>query len=93
VCGINFYSGSEFPRWRNNLFIASLAAQELRRLEIVDGKVAYQEIIFKNLGRIRHVITGPDGALYVLLQSRIVRVSAAPDKVASHSGPVPSTKG
>ena len=93
VCGINFYSGSEFPRWRNNLFIASLAAQELRRLEIVDGKVAYQEIIFKNLGRIRHVITGPDGALYVLLQSRIVRVSAALDKVASHSGPVPSTKG
>jgi glucose/arabinose dehydrogenase len=93
VCGMNFYSGNEFPRWQNNLFIASLAAQELRRLEVVGGKVVYQEIIFKNLGRIRHVITGPDGALYVLLPSRIARVSAAPDKVASGHGATPPTKG
>jgi glucose/arabinose dehydrogenase len=93
VCGMNFYSGNEFPRWQNNLFIASLAAQELRRLEVVGGKVIYQEIIFKNLGRIRHVITGPDGALYVLLPSRIARISAAPDKVAAGPGAIPPTKG
>ncbi|MBM3872636.1 MAG: hypothetical protein FJ382_02690 [Verrucomicrobia bacterium] len=83
VCGMNFCTGNEFPRWKNHLFITSLAAQELRRLEVVDGKVVYQEILFKNLGRIRHVITGPDGALYVLLPSRIARISAAPEKVAA----------
>lgn len=78
VCGINFYTGDKFPKWKNHLFIASLAAEELRRLEIKDGKVATQEIIFKGLGRIRHVITGPDGALYVLLNNRIARVTPAP---------------
>ncbi len=74
-CGANFYTGDLFPKWKNHLFLASLAAQELRRIEIADGKVVTQEVIFKNLGRIRHVITGPDGALYVLLQQRIVRLT------------------
>ncbi len=74
-CGINFYTGDAFPKWKNHLFLASLAAQELRRLELVDRKVVKQEIIFKNIGRIRHVIGGPDGALYVLLPERIARLA------------------
>jgi glucose/arabinose dehydrogenase len=77
-CGANFYTGDLFPKWKNHLFVASLAAEELRRLEIADGKVVAQEVIFKNLGRIRHVITGPDGALYVLLPARIARLAPAP---------------
>lgn len=76
-CGASFYSGDLFPRWKNNLFVASLAAEELRRLELKDGKLVTQEIIFKSIGRIRHVITGPDGALYVLLPKRIARLAPA----------------
>jgi glucose/arabinose dehydrogenase len=76
-CGANFYTGELFPQWKNQLFVASLAAQELRRLEIRDGKVVAQEIIFKDLGRLRHVIGGPDGALYVLLPERIARLAPA----------------
>lgn len=77
VCGINFYTGSLFPKWKNHLFVASLAAQELRRLEIQKGKVVREEVLFKDLGRIRHVIGGPDGALYVLLPDRISRITPA----------------
>jgi glucose/arabinose dehydrogenase/cytochrome c5 len=77
VCGINFYTGDLFPQWKGNLFLASLAAQELRRITIKDGKVTGQETIFKDLGRIRQVITGPDGALYVLLPERIARLKPA----------------
>lgn len=77
VCGINFYTGDLFPKWKNQLFVASLAAQELRRVEVQGGKVAKQEIIFKNIGRVRHVIGGPDGALYVLLPERIARLAPA----------------
>ncbi len=77
VCGMNFYTGDLFPKWKNHLFITSLAAEELRRLEVRGGEVIEQEVIFKNLGRIRHVITGPDGALYVLLPKRIVRLAPA----------------
>jgi glucose/arabinose dehydrogenase len=34
--------------------------------------------VFKGLGRIRDVVSGPDGALYVLLPNRIARVAPAP---------------
>lgn len=78
VCGMNFYSGDAFPQWKHNILLTSLAAQELRRLELKDGKVVVQEILFKNLGRIRHAIGGPDGAIYVLLPERIVRLAPAP---------------
>ncbi len=74
-CGANFYTGDLFPKWKNQLFVASLAAEELRRLEIKDGKLVTQEVLFKGIGRIRHVIGGPDGALYVLLPNRIARVA------------------
>ena len=76
-CGMNFYTGSLFPKWKNHLFVASLAAQELRRLELKDHKVVAQEVLFKDLGRIRHVIGGPDGAIYVLLPERIARIAPA----------------
>ncbi len=75
VCGMNFYTGDLFPQWKNQIFFASLSAEELRRVEVRDGKVVQEEMIFKKLGRIRHVITGPDGALYVLLTKRIVRLT------------------
>lgn len=76
-CGMNFYTGNLFPKWKDHLFITALAAQELRRLEVKHDKVVAQEVIFKDLGRIRHVVGGPDGALYVLLPSRIARVTPA----------------
>ena len=41
--------------------------------------VTHQETIFKGFGRVRHVITGPDGLLYVALNDpgRIVRLVPA----------------
>ena len=77
-CGANFYTGDLFPKWKNHLFIATLAAEELHRIELVGGKVVAQEVVFKGLGRIRDVVNGPDGALYVLLPNRIARVAPAP---------------
>lgn len=76
-CGMGFYTGDRFPKWKNNLFVTSLAAQELRRLEIKDGKVLSQEVVFKGLGRLRDVATGPDGLLYVLFPDRVARLVPA----------------
>jgi glucose/arabinose dehydrogenase len=67
--GINFYSGNRYRGWKNNLFVAGLAGQQLRRLEINGRKVVTQEVLFEKYGRVRTVITGPDGLLYVLLQN------------------------
>jgi aldose sugar dehydrogenase len=64
---ITFYTGDRFPHWRNNLFPGSLAAQELRRLVLDGHSVTHQEILFKGIGRVRHVVNGPDGYLYLVL--------------------------
>ncbi|MBL9188432.1 MAG: PQQ-dependent sugar dehydrogenase [Opitutaceae bacterium] len=76
-CGMSFYTGDKFPQWKNHLFLSSLAAQQLVRLELQGGKVVDQEVIFRDIGRIRHVTSGPDGALYVLLPTRIAKVTPA----------------
>ncbi|MGH7943556.1 MAG: PQQ-dependent sugar dehydrogenase [Opitutaceae bacterium] len=77
-CGMDFYTGDKFPKWRNQLFLTTLAAQELSRLEIKNGKVVAQEVLFKGTEkteRMRHVIGGPDGAIYVMFQNRIARMT------------------
>jgi glucose/arabinose dehydrogenase len=66
---MSFYSGDRYPGWKNNLFVAALAGQELLRLEVSGEKIVAQEAVFKEYGRVRDVITGPDGLLYVLLQN------------------------
>lgn len=67
--GITFYSGDRYPGWKNDLFVSALAGQELLRLDVKGRQVIAQEALFKEFGRVRDVITGPDGLLYVLLQN------------------------
>lgn len=76
---IEFYAGERFPRWKNNLFIASLVGRHLRRLEIDGHRVAHQEVLFAEMGRVRDVTVGPDGYLYVALNNpgRIARLVPA----------------
>lgn len=67
--GIHFYSGDRYPGWKNNLFLAALVGQSLIRYEIEGRKVTHEEVVFKGFGRVRQVLTGPDGYLYVLIQN------------------------
>ncbi len=71
-----FYNGDKFPRWQGNLFVTALAAEEVRRLVIVNGQVTHQELLFKGIGRVRAITTGPDGYLYFGLEGpgRVVRL-------------------
>jgi aldose sugar dehydrogenase len=79
VCGLDFYTGDSFPKWKNDLLVGALSQQEIRRLRIVDQKVVSQEIILKNIGRVRDVATGPDGLIYVILNGpdRLIRMVPA----------------
>jgi glucose/arabinose dehydrogenase len=66
---ITFYTGDRYPGWKNtSLFVGGLAGQALRRLEIDNGTVTRQEVIFNQFGRVRDVAQGPDGYLYLALQ-------------------------
>lgn len=77
--GMAFYTAEAIPAWRGNLLVGALAAQQLARLELsADNKVVHEERI--PIGeRVRDVVQGPDGAVYLLTDtgnaSRILRLT------------------
>ncbi len=74
---IAFYTGTMIAEWQGNLFVGSLAGQALWRLVLDGNTVVSREALYASLGeRIRDVTQGPDGALYLLVDSgRIVRIA------------------
>ena len=76
--GMVFYSGTKFPRWKNNLFIGSLKNKMLVRLEITGNVISKEERLLKDkIGRVRDVREGPDGFIYLItdeLDGRLVRL-------------------
>jgi glucose/arabinose dehydrogenase len=72
--GADFYTGAGIPGFRNQLFVATLRAAALVRVAI-DGStsrhVAYTERLLEGrFGRLRDVVMGPDGFLYISTSNR-----------------------
>jgi glucose/arabinose dehydrogenase len=68
--GLTVYSGKLIPEWKDDLLIGALSGQALVRLVLQDGRVAGEERLLTERGeRIREVVEGPDGALYLLTDS------------------------
>jgi glucose/arabinose dehydrogenase len=76
--GMAFYTGNLFPAWKGNLFIGGHATNDLVRLELNGDKVVGEERLLTDLQpqreRIRDVRQGPDGAIYLLTDSRTGRL-------------------
>jgi aldose sugar dehydrogenase len=75
--GMAFYTGNLFPAWKNNLFIGGLASQALVRLTIDGERVVDEERLLTDMRpreRIRDVVQGPEGALYLLTDNSDGRV-------------------
>ncbi len=74
LSGMNFYTGDAFPAWKNNLFVGAMRFGEVPRtghlLRIVfneNWQEIRREMLLTDLHqRIRDVIQGPDGLLYVI---------------------------
>jgi glucose/arabinose dehydrogenase len=63
--GLTFYDGKLWPQWKGNAFIGALSGQALIRIE-VNGASARKADQWDMGTRIRDVVEGPDGALYLL---------------------------
>ena len=69
--GMTFYTGQEFPKWQNNLFVGSLKFGLLVRLVIENQEIVHEERMLNHAyGRIRDVRQGPDGSLYLLTDEK-----------------------
>jgi glucose/arabinose dehydrogenase len=71
--GCSFVRGAPFEDWANNLLFAALRGEHLHRvvLDTSGGKVVASERLFQGVyGRLRDVVQGPDGYVYLLTSNR-----------------------
>ena len=79
--GMTFYTGDKFPAWKGSLFVGAVKFQLLARLEVDGNRIVKEERLLEGMGdRIRDVVQGPDGYLYLLTDEddgRILRLELA----------------
>ena len=76
ISPIMFYTGDKFPQWKNQLFAGAMGHEQLKRLVLDAEKVVREEVVFRGLGRVRDIKTGPDGYIYLALQEAGPSVSS-----------------
>jgi glucose/arabinose dehydrogenase len=79
--GLVFYTGDEFPLWKNNLFVAGLSRGSLWRFKIEGETIkSVEELFVDDRVRLRKVAQSPAGKLYVLtdeMNGKVIRIKNA----------------
>ncbi len=93
--GATFYTSDKIPELKGKFLIATLRGQhmEVLTLDKYDSVESTQKIFDGTYGRLRDVVQGPDGSLYILTSNVDGRGVAAPDddkiiRVVPEFGPV-----
>ena len=81
--GGSFYTGQSFPAFRNDFFFGALRGTHLHRVQFSASDATMVEsderLLEGEFGRIRDVVTGPDGALYFCTNNTDGRGDLFPD--------------
>ena len=81
---LTIYSGNLIPEWKGNFLIAGLSSEALIRLALKGDRVTGEErLLTDREERIREVVQGPDGAVYLLTDGddgELLKLSPAPKK-------------
>ncbi len=67
--GATFYYGKQIPEWTGNFFAATLRGQHLHMIEFDKPKenvISHEKLFFGEFGRLRDVVVGPFGSIYLL---------------------------
>jgi glucose/arabinose dehydrogenase len=67
VSGMLVYTGEMFPQWKGDMLAGGLSGQRLVRMRLDGQEVSREEVLLQDIGRIRDVAQGPDGAIYLAL--------------------------
>jgi glucose/arabinose dehydrogenase len=66
--GMAFVNSDRYPGWKGSLLVGSLAFQYLERLVLDGTRVIRREELMPGTGRVRNVLEGPDGLIYVAVE-------------------------
>ena len=67
--GMTFVSSDNYPELNGNLLVGSLVMQYLERLVLdSNNNVTARENLLNNIGRVRNVVQGPDGYIYIAVE-------------------------
>ncbi|MDX1672347.1 MAG: PQQ-dependent sugar dehydrogenase [Balneolaceae bacterium] len=73
--GMDFITSDRYPEWKGHLMVGSLKFNYLVLCRIENDTVTGDEILFRDIGRVRNVRQGPDGYLYIATEGNgIVRI-------------------
>ncbi len=67
--GMAFVTGDRYKGWKGNILSGSLRFKYLNRSKVVNNKITEEEILLKNMGRLRDVRMGPYGYIYVAVEA------------------------
>ncbi len=77
-----YYSGDLFPQFKNKLLLATLKGESIYQLDIdpLDPRKlsGFKRLSDINIGRIREIVQGPDGAIYIATSNRDGRGTIQP---------------
>ena len=76
--GMVFYTGTEFPEWKDNLLVTGLSRGSLWRFRIEQGAIkSAEELFLDERDRTRNIVQSPGGTLYILTDApdgKILRI-------------------
>ena len=68
-CGLAFVKGTKYKGWEGNILVGSLRFKYLVRCEMKGNSVVHKEVLLPNIGRLRDIEMGPDGYVYISVES------------------------
>ncbi len=79
--GLTFYTGDEFPEWKNDLFVSGLSRGSFWRFTLEGETIkSVEELFVDDRVRSRKVVQSPKGQLYILTDEdngKIIRIRRA----------------
>jgi glucose/arabinose dehydrogenase len=81
VSGMIFYAGAAFPEWRGDMLVGGMSGRRLVRLRVDGDEVAHEETLLRGVGRIREVVEGPDGHVWIAIDGGARWEDGPPTKI------------
>jgi glucose/arabinose dehydrogenase len=68
--GMTFVTSDRYPDWKGHLLVGSLKFQYLELLKLKGSEVIDRQKIATDIGRLRNVVQGPDGYVYIAVEGK-----------------------